>query len=1204
MSFQSPYTPGQGQQNPNAQFQPPAGSSPYQQQTSAYGAPTSNQYGGTPQAGAPASGYFPGQPQGQDVAGLTQQIGGMGIGGEPSGSARGHKKKDRHAYHNLDSSASHPSSQSAPGLPGQAPAASPYAAQQWGQQQQPGTSGFQAQPAPATLQQPGMQQPGPARMSTPLQGTAASTAQGRVDPEQIPSIPWSRDAPAEFYLSHVYPTMEQHLPPPASVPFVAIDQGNSTPKYARLTLNSIPATSDSLASTALPLGLLLQPLAPRKEGEQEVPVIDFGDVGPPRCRRCRTYINPFMVFRSGGNKFVCNMCTFPNDVAPEYYAPTDPSGARVDRMQRPELSYGTVEFTAPKEYWTREPVPLRTLFLIDVSAESISKGFLDSFCAGILETIYGDEAATEEEADGETNGAAKSKLAAGARVGFATYDKEVQFYNVKAGLEKPQMVVMPDLEDPFVPLSEGMFGDPIESRTAITHLLKQLPHMFSKVKGTEPALLPALRAGLDALKTTGGKVVCSLAALPTWGPGRLFLREKPELRDTEAEKKLFTTEHPGYTKVAKEMTENGIGADFFLAAPQGGYLDVATIGFVSEKTGGEVFYYPNFYTPRDTLKLSKEIKHVLTRESGFQALMKVRCSNGLQVSGYHGNFTQHTFGADLEFGVIDSDKAFGASFSYDGKLDSKLDAHFQSALLYTTATGQRRIRCSNVVASVSDGAMESMKFVDQDAVVSLLAKQACGQMPQKSLKDVRANLTEKTIDILAAYRKNFSGSHPPGQLVLPEHLKEFAMYMLGVLKTRALKAGAEPTDRRAYDMRLIKSMGAMELSLFLYPRIYAIHSLGELDGFANESGHLVMPAAIRASYSRVEEGGAYIVDCGQITLLWLHAHVSPNLLEDLFGEGMNSLKVLNPTMSALPVLQTHLNAQVRNILQFLEDNRGSKALTIQLARQGIDGAEFEFARLLFEDRNNEAQSYVDWLVHVHRHIQLELQGQRKKEEQESTLAGLTGLKAHNTMAAHRRGALTKQSALGTRASASNLAGEETRRFLLPIFRQHNPHNAYQEDPNAEAPRSRLSRSRPHRQAPQAPRWSRYGRWHAPPPDQLGPIPSRLLRQGRHALLPQAAEPLLEARRQPRQAVVPRPPRAARKVPRPRRQEGRHRARARPAAPRLQQGAGQGPRPGDPADRQGALLLQGGGAQDQGGWRRRPAGGIDWQTKKLAFMGFD
>lgn len=140
-------------------------------------------------------------------------------------------------------------------------------------------------------------------------------------------------------------------------------------------------------------------------------------------------------------------------------------------------------------------------------------------------------------------------------------------------------------------------------------------------------------------------------------------------------------------------------------------------------TGGEIYFYPNYTAPRDNLKLSQEIKHALTRETGYQALMKVRCSNGLQVSSYHGNFLQHNFGADLEFGVIDADKSIGVIFSYDGKLDPKLDAHFQSALLYTTAGGERRVRCTNTVASVSEGAMETMRFIDQDAVISIIAKE-------------------------------------------------------------------------------------------------------------------------------------------------------------------------------------------------------------------------------------------------------------------------------------------------------------------------------------------------------------------------------------------------------------------------------------------------------------------------------------------------
>lgn len=504
---------------------------------------------------------------------LASQVGAMGLASRP------HKKKDRHAYHQLETPAGSGqaafngppsglnSTQNAP-MPG---SGGPYMSQQItpAMSQFPAAANNQFTPAD---QASSMQHA--ARQGDQLLGAPASSAQGRVDPDQIPSVPKSRDLPARYYLERIYPTMEQHLPPPAAVPFVAFDQGNSSPKFARLTLNSIPTSSDALASTGLPLGLVLQPLAPLQEGEQPVPVLDFGDAGPPRCRRCRAYINPFMTFRSGGNKFVCNMCTHPNDVGPEYFAPTDPSGIRVDRGQRPELTLGTVEFMVPKEYWAKEPMPLQWLFLIDVTTEASSRGFLEGFCNGLLHALYGQDDMLSDEPNPKTKG----KLPPGSKVGIVTYDREVHFYNLSAGLEQAQMMVMPDIEEPFVPLSQGLFVDPEASESVITSLLSQIPQMFSVSKNPEPALLPTLNAALSALTPTGGKIICSLSALPTFGPGRLIARDKSEGRDTDAERKLYTTEHPGWKKTAAKMVEAGVGVDFFMAAPSGGYLDIATIG--------------------------------------------------------------------------------------------------------------------------------------------------------------------------------------------------------------------------------------------------------------------------------------------------------------------------------------------------------------------------------------------------------------------------------------------------------------------------------------------------------------------------------------------------------------------------------------------------------------------------------------------------
>lgn len=429
------------------QFRPQLAATPtgYQQTGSSYSqqAPYGQQshYENGPQSSyqtqggaAPDQSYFPAQGQSGDgqMGGLASQMGNMGIGGDTNAVSRPNKKKNRHAHHNLDQPTGFSPGQVQPTQydpAQQTNSGHPYA----GQQITPAMSQFPAQGG--SQFSPAIQQSSP-NPNIPTPSGPGVSAQGRVDPEQIPSVPRSRDAAAEYYLDHIYPTMEKHLPPPGAIPYVAQDQGNSSPKYARLTLNNIPATSEALSATALPLGLILQPLAPVQEGEQAIPVLDFGESGPPRCRRCRAYINPFMTFRSGGNKVVCNMCTFPNDVNPDYFAPTDPSGVRVDRAQRPELTTGTVEYLVPKEYWAKEPVGLRWLFLIDVGQEAVTKGFLEAFCEGILGALYGngDDSLNSAETNGE-NPEPRS-IPPGSKVGFVTFDKAMHFYNCSVRLPK------------------------------------------------------------------------------------------------------------------------------------------------------------------------------------------------------------------------------------------------------------------------------------------------------------------------------------------------------------------------------------------------------------------------------------------------------------------------------------------------------------------------------------------------------------------------------------------------------------------------------------------------------------------------------------------------------------------------------------------------------------------------------------------------
>lgn len=53
------------------------------------------------------------------------------------------------------------------------------------------------------------------------------------------------------------------------------------------------------------------------------------------------------------------------------------------------------------------------------------------------------------------------------RVGFVTYNKILHFYNVKSALAQPQMMVVSDVADMFVPLLDGFLVSFQESQAVI-----------------------------------------------------------------------------------------------------------------------------------------------------------------------------------------------------------------------------------------------------------------------------------------------------------------------------------------------------------------------------------------------------------------------------------------------------------------------------------------------------------------------------------------------------------------------------------------------------------------------------------------------------------------------------------------------------------------------------------------------------------------
>ncbi|KAI9308966.1 Sec23/Sec24 trunk domain-containing protein [Cunninghamella echinulata] len=755
----------------------------------------------------------------------------------------------------------------------------------------------------------------------------------------------------EYYLQNEFSTCSKDAPPLACTDFKVVDQGNSNPRFIRSTLREIPQNSQLLEDAHIPFGVIVQPLAKLHAHDDPVLLASTSEDGPIRCSRCKGYINPWCNFIDGGRKFICNLCGFDNDVPSDYFGPLDMSGKRMDTDQRPELRVGTVEFPVPSLYWTRQPTPLHIMFAIDVSWSAIQSGMLSTFCEALKKTLY----------------QAKS-LDSNVKIAIVTYDTTIHFYNLKATLEQASMMVVSDIEEMFLPLSDGLFVDPQESKLVIEDLLDNLPLLFSKNKTSTSVFIPVVKGALMALKPNGGKLHIFHTSLPTSGPGALKNRDDVKLYGTDKEKQLFIPQNGDYHTLGIECVNEGVCIDLWLF-PLQAYIDVCTLGVLSSLTGGDTHYFPDFNDRQYGGTFTFDLQHSLQREQGYNGALRLRCSNGLKIDDQYGNFYM-TNSTDIELGGIDSDKSIAFSVGLDGKLPENKEAYLQCALLYTTQGGERRVRVHNLALSVSTSVSVIFKNSDFDTTINFIAKKAITNSITRGTETISNDLDKECIKILTAYRKHCASSAAPGQLILPESFKMLPLITLALKKSQVLRKDLSLTpDNRVYNMRRMKCMSIAGTMKWFYPTMVQL----DLLFIMNPEQPLVWPLE-RLSYQRLKNNSIYFIDADDKRFIWIGSNTQASHLQGLFG--VDRLDQINPQLEKLQYLDNDISARYNQLVDSLDNNRSSGA-KLTIIRQGLD-IENEFVKLLVEDETFNQMCYVDYLCLIHKRIQSELE--REKHE--------------------------------------------------------------------------------------------------------------------------------------------------------------------------------------------------------------------------------
>ncbi|XP_026328680.1 protein transport protein Sec24A [Hyposmocoma kahamanoa] len=723
------------------------------------------------------------------------------------------------------------------------------------------------------------------------------------------------------------------------------DAPNCSPEIFRCTVNKIPDTNSLLQKSRLPLGILIHPF----KDLNHLPVIQCTTI--VRCRACRTYINPFVYFVDA-KRWKCNLCYRVNDLPEEFqYDPVSKSYG--DPSRRPEIKSATIEFIAPGEYMLRPPQPAVYLFLLDVSQLARDSGYLQVVCNTLknnLDQLPGD---------------------ARTQVGFICFDAHVHYYLMSDGLTRPKEMTVIDVDDVFLPSPESLLVNLGERRELIKELLTVLPQRHSGLGVSACALGAALQAAYKLMAPTGGRVTVFQTCLPNVGPGALQPREDPNAR-SGSEVPHLAPATDFYKRLALDCSGAQVAVDLFLLNSQ--YADLASLSGMSKFSAGTVYHLPLFKASRQWQadQLTRIFTRYLTRKIGFEAVMRVRCTRGIGIHTFHGNFFVRSTDL-LSLPNVSPDAGFGMQLTIEESLSDLQQVCFQAALLYTSSKGERRIRVHTLALPVATNLTDVLHSADQQCIIGLLSKMAVDRCTTASVAEAREALVNVAVDVLAAHRlaQNLPTGSVSAALHAPHALRLLPLFLLALLKRKAFRTGTSTRlDDRLADMCAMKSLPLPQLMRAVYPDLYPVHALRAPAPAPapapaqrpddDDEPDAPDPPRLHLSAERINANGAYLLDDGETMIIYVCHAVSPAFLSETFG--VAAFSQLPDEARSLPRLDTEGNALLHTFIDKLNDDRPYAANILVL--RDNSPSRVTFTERLVDDRVESSFAYYEFLQHI------------------------------------------------------------------------------------------------------------------------------------------------------------------------------------------------------------------------------------------------
>ena len=799
-----------------------------------------------------------------------------------------------------------------------------------------------------------------------------------INPSQIPR-PNQYD---EIYLNNEkMPIYETNIatPPPHPISFFSVKETqNSSPRFIRSTLNSVPLSQSLLNESNLLFGLCIQPFAEVPDYEDPIPKVQTGET-IFRCKQCKSYINnKYNICYSQQNKqvAVCNLCQYENEfdmdkpgIKNEYFN-SDYSGC-------PELAKPTIDFIAPNNFKSNKLFIPHYLFMIDITENSYSIGLPNYVINSIqinLDSFHNAE---------------------NSYIGFALYDtKNIYYFYVEKS--DVRLTIMGDINDPFCPLSMKKFFLNIgEQKEQIEKLIDRINNFISEKNANVPNFKghrqissisgAAIKSGVDALMENGGRVMLFTPNPCHHGFGACVPRDSFNKEKEPQKANPFFPLHELFVDIGHKAANSRIVVDQFIFMST--LYDISTMAIVSNLSGGHVEYYNYSMDPIAVNamyeKMHFDLTRILTRPNYYDCRFMLRFSVGIDCVEILGPFNKK-LGEAFQLGGCDPDYCYYYNMRINETFKSGQKVDIQLVALYNDNYSNSYLRIFNTSLEMTGEVGKIFNNAEVNACAKAMIYKEISLMFRTDLSNVKKNLEDKIINSFKFYRVKEKSDTSNNQLILPISIRYLPLYIDSFLKTGILSNQSRP-EMINYILYIINKLLREPIyssMKFLYPKFYRIDDIEgqqinqnksikiENIGLINEKYNIIQkPILLRLSKDVIDLDCAYLIDNGYFIYLFIFDGIEGNFYNDLFNvptyeeakaAGITNLDEEN---------QSDLNQRLINIVSQLRKENGGNYQPLRivfLEENGITNP--LLTDLLKEDKIDIYDNYPSYLCYIHKEI--------------------------------------------------------------------------------------------------------------------------------------------------------------------------------------------------------------------------------------------